>query len=78
MGEKQIEKYKYRRNCKYKTKPCLDKPDAKLRNNQNLDIFDSDGDRGIKEDDGNDAGSVNHVNDKDYVHDTGIDDTDIV
>ena len=52
--------------------PCLDKPDAKLRNNQNLDIFDSDGDRGIKEDDGNDAGSVNHVNDKDYVDDTGI------
>ena len=76
MGEKQIEKYKYRRNCK--TKPCLDKPDAKLRNNQNLDIFDSDGDRGIKEDDGNDAGSVNHVNDKDYVDDTGIDHTDIV
>ena len=72
MGEKQIEKYKYRINCKYKKKPCLDKPDAKLRNNQNLDIFDSDGDRGIKEDDGNDAGSVNHVDDKDYVDDTDI------
>ena len=35
--------------------------DGKLRKRLNLEIFDSEGDRGSREDDGKDAGAVNYV-----------------